>query len=159
MPLVLKELASSEATNRRNAAFCAGELCKNGGDSALKYISNWINFCFLFFFIFSYFLVSCSIFLLKKVAVFFIDLWSFLLLVVYFLCKWHSSFSFLLILLHSPQLVRYYADVLRCLYPLFGESEPDDAVRDNAAGAVARMIMVRPDVVPLNQVHMLPVII
>ncbi|KAL1831816.1 hypothetical protein ACET3Z_001467 [Daucus carota] len=82
MPLVLKELASSEATNRRNAAFCAGELCKNGGDSALK----------------------------------------------------------------------YYADVLRCLYPLFGESEPDDAVRDNAAGAVARMIMVRPDVVPLNQV-------
>ncbi|KAK1386133.1 importin-4 [Heracleum sosnowskyi] len=82
MPLVLKELASPEATNRRNAAFCAGELCKNGGDSALK----------------------------------------------------------------------YYADVLRCLYPLFGESEPDDAVRDNAAGAVARMIMVRPDVVPLNQV-------
>ncbi|XP_074331431.1 uncharacterized protein LOC141668440 [Apium graveolens] len=82
MPLVLKELASPEATNRRNAAFCAGELCKNGSDSALK----------------------------------------------------------------------YYADVLRCLYPLFGESEPDDAVRDNAAGAVARMIMVRPDVVPLNQV-------
>ncbi|GAV67566.1 HEAT domain-containing protein/HEAT_EZ domain-containing protein, partial [Cephalotus follicularis] len=31
MPLVLKELASSESTNRRNAAFCAGELCKNGG--------------------------------------------------------------------------------------------------------------------------------
>jgi hypothetical protein len=37
MPLVLKELVSSEATNRRNAAFCVGELCKNGGDSALKY--------------------------------------------------------------------------------------------------------------------------
>lgn len=37
MPLVLKELASSDATNRRNAAFCVGELCKNGGDSALKY--------------------------------------------------------------------------------------------------------------------------
>uniref|UniRef100_A0A0E0GK46 Importin N-terminal domain-containing protein n=1 Tax=Oryza nivara TaxID=4536 RepID=A0A0E0GK46_ORYNI len=30
MPLVLKELASSEATNRRNAAFCVGEMCKNG---------------------------------------------------------------------------------------------------------------------------------
>lgn len=62
-------------------------------------------------------------------------------------------------LLHSPQLARYFADVLRSLYPLFGESEPDDAVRDNAAGAVARMIMVRPDIVPLNQVHMLPVMI
>jgi hypothetical protein len=37
MPLVLKEIVSSEATNRRNAAFCVGELCKNGGDSALKY--------------------------------------------------------------------------------------------------------------------------
>lgn len=50
---------------------------------------------------------------------------------------------------------RYYGEVLRCLYPLFGESEPDDAVRDNAAGAVARMIMVHPDSVPLNQVRML----
>uniref|UniRef100_A0A2P2KV64 Importin-4 n=1 Tax=Rhizophora mucronata TaxID=61149 RepID=A0A2P2KV64_RHIMU len=37
MPLVLKELPSPEATNRRNAAFCIGELCKNGGESALKY--------------------------------------------------------------------------------------------------------------------------
>lgn len=37
MPLVLKELASSSATNRRNAAFCAGELAKNGGESTLKY--------------------------------------------------------------------------------------------------------------------------
>lgn len=37
MPLVLKELASSDATNRRNAAFCVGELCKNGGAIALKY--------------------------------------------------------------------------------------------------------------------------
>lgn len=37
MPLVLKELASSEATNRRNAAFCVGELCKNGHEPALKY--------------------------------------------------------------------------------------------------------------------------
>lgn len=82
MPLVLKELASSSATNRRNAAFCVGELCKNGGVSGLK----------------------------------------------------------------------YYGDVLRGLYPLFGESEPDDAVRDNAAGAVARMIMAHPESVPLNQV-------
>ncbi|KAJ0095362.1 hypothetical protein Patl1_15768 [Pistacia atlantica] len=82
MPLVLKELASSEATNRRNAAFCVGELCKNGGELSLK----------------------------------------------------------------------YYGDILRGLYPLFGDSEPDDAVRDNAAGAVARMIMVHPQSVPLNQV-------
>ncbi|KAK9265423.1 hypothetical protein L1049_003548 [Liquidambar formosana] len=82
MPLVLKELVSSDATNRRNAAFCVGEFCKNGGDSTLK----------------------------------------------------------------------YYGDVLRGLYPLFGESEPDDAVRDNAAGAVARMIMVHPEAIPLNQV-------
>lgn len=37
MPLVLKELASSEATNRRNAAFCVGELCKNAVDSTLRY--------------------------------------------------------------------------------------------------------------------------
>lgn len=44
MPLVLKELASPEATNRRNAAFCVGELCKNGGDSALRYFSAWINY-------------------------------------------------------------------------------------------------------------------
>lgn len=48
---------------------------------------------------------------------------------------------------------RYYGDVLRSLYPLFGESEPDDAVRDNAAGAVARMIMVHPESIPLNQVY------
>uniref|UniRef100_A0A5B6Z7Y9 Importin-4 n=1 Tax=Davidia involucrata TaxID=16924 RepID=A0A5B6Z7Y9_DAVIN len=82
MPLVLKELASPVATNRRNAAFCVGELCKNGGESTLK----------------------------------------------------------------------YYSDILRGLYPLFGESEPDDAVRDNAAGAVARMIMVHPESIPLNQV-------
>lgn len=38
MPLVLKELASSDATNRRNAAFCVGEICKNGGAAALKYV-------------------------------------------------------------------------------------------------------------------------
>ncbi|TYJ99765.1 importin-4 isoform X1 [Cucumis melo var. makuwa] len=82
MPLVLKELASSKATNRRNAAFCVGEFCKNGGESTLK----------------------------------------------------------------------YYNDIFRGLYPLFGESESDNAVRDNAAGAVARMIMVHPEAVPLNQV-------
>ncbi|GMH06745.1 hypothetical protein Nepgr_008585 [Nepenthes gracilis] len=82
MPLVLKEITSSEATNRRNAAFCVGELCKNGGEATLK----------------------------------------------------------------------YYGDILRGLSPLFSVSEPDDAVRDNAAGAVARMIMVHPEAIPLTQV-------
>ncbi|XP_057870292.2 uncharacterized protein LOC131076946 isoform X2 [Cryptomeria japonica] len=82
MPLVIKEIASTEAANRRNAAFCAGELCKNGGEAALK----------------------------------------------------------------------YYNDVLCALHPLFGDLETDDAVRDNAAGAVARMIMAQPHAVPLNQV-------
>ncbi|KAK9167521.1 hypothetical protein Scep_002712 [Stephania cephalantha] len=81
MPLVLKELASPEATNRRNAAFCVGELCKNGGEPTLK----------------------------------------------------------------------YYGEILRGLYPMFAESEPD-AVRDNAAGAVARMIIVQPNSIPLNQI-------
>lgn len=87
MPLVLKELASSEATNRRNAAFCVGEICKNGGAAALK----------------------------------------------------------------------YYGDILHALHRLFGNSEPDHAVTDNAAGAIARMIMVQPQSIPLNQV--LPVFI
>jgi len=87
MPLVLKELASSDATNRRNAAFCAGEICKNGGAAALK----------------------------------------------------------------------YYGDILRSLHNLVSNSESDDAVRDNAAGAIARMIMVQPQSIPLNQV--LPVFI
>ncbi|KAG8368788.1 hypothetical protein BUALT_Bualt15G0083200 [Buddleja alternifolia] len=82
LPLVLKELGSPEATNRRNAAFCVGEMCKNGGSSILK----------------------------------------------------------------------YYSDVLSRIYPLFGESEPDNAVRDNAAGAVARMIMAHQESIPLNQV-------
>lgn len=50
------------------------------------------------------------------------------------------------------KLIRYYNDVLRGLYPLFEESESDNAVRDNAAGAVARMIMVHPECIPLNQV-------
>lgn len=44
MPLVLKELSSSSSTNRRNAAFCAGELCKNGGISSLKYSSTFVYF-------------------------------------------------------------------------------------------------------------------
>ena len=48
--------------------------------------------------------------------------------------------------------IRYYGDILKGLYPRFGESEPDNAVRDNAAGAVARMIMVHPEAIPLNQV-------
>ncbi|XP_050375567.1 uncharacterized protein LOC126793165 [Argentina anserina] len=82
MPLVLKELTSSDSTNRRNAAFCVGELCRNGGEGTFK----------------------------------------------------------------------YYGDILRRLSPLFGESEPDNAVRDNAAGAVARMIMVHPELIPLNEV-------
>jgi hypothetical protein len=42
--------------------------------------------------------------------------------------------------------------VLRGISPLFGDSEPDLAVRDNAAGATARMIVVHPQLVPLNQV-------
>nr|XP_043622520.1 importin-4-like [Erigeron canadensis] len=87
MPFVLKELASSSATNRRNAAFCVGELFKNGGNCGLKYLS----------------------------------------------------------------------DALHCLYPLLEESEPDHAVRDNAAGAIAKMIMTHRDSVPLNQV--LPLLI
>ncbi|KAJ9561307.1 hypothetical protein OSB04_006467 [Centaurea solstitialis] len=82
MPLVLEELASSSATNRRNAAFCVGELCKNGGEIGLK----------------------------------------------------------------------FFDDVLRSLYPLLGESEPDHAVRDNAAGAVAKMIMSHQDSAQLDQV-------
>ncbi|KAL8205840.1 hypothetical protein R6Q57_009391 [Mikania cordata] len=87
MPFVLKELDSPLATNRRNAAFCVGELCKNGGDCSLK----------------------------------------------------------------------YFDDALQCLYPLFEESEQDHSVRDNAAGAVAKMIMAHQNSVPLNQV--LPVLL
>ena len=37
MPIAIKELAAPDATNRRNAAYCCGELCKNGGEVALKY--------------------------------------------------------------------------------------------------------------------------
>nr|GEW48607.1 importin-4-like isoform X1 [Tanacetum cinerariifolium] len=87
MPFVLKELASPLATNRRNAAFCLGELCKNGGDCSLK----------------------------------------------------------------------YFSDALYCLYPLLEESEPDYAVTDNAAGALARMMMANKNSVPLSQV--LPILL
>ncbi|GJY22951.1 importin-4 [Tanacetum coccineum] len=87
MPFVLKELASPLATNRRNAAFCLGELCKNGGDCSLK----------------------------------------------------------------------YFSDALYCLYPLLEESEPDYAVTDNAAGALARMIMANKNSVSLSQV--LPILL
>lgn len=55
--------------------------------------------------------------------------------------------------------IRYYGDVLRGLHPLFGDSEPDNAVRDNAAGAVARMIMVHPESIPLNQVPFLVLLV
>ncbi|WCJ22641.1 ARM repeat superfamily protein [Euphorbia peplus] len=38
MRIVLRELTSSrQPTEEINAAFCVGELCKNGGESALKY--------------------------------------------------------------------------------------------------------------------------
>jgi hypothetical protein len=47
---------------------------------------------------------------------------------------------------------RYYPDILQGLHRLFADSEPDLAVRDNAAGAIARMIMVQPQSIPLNQV-------
>jgi len=59
----------------------------------------------------------------------------------------------MLLELFSFTNTRYYGDTLRGLFPLFGESEPDDAARDNAAGAVARMIMAHPQSVPLNQVN------
>lgn len=44
MPLVLKELTSSDSTNRRNAAFCVGELCRNGGEGTFKYPCVWVYF-------------------------------------------------------------------------------------------------------------------
>ncbi|MCO5558949.1 hypothetical protein L7F22_012540 [Adiantum nelumboides] len=87
MPLAMKELGSTEPTNRRNAAFCVGELCKNGGETSLK----------------------------------------------------------------------YYNRILIAMNQLFGDSESDDAVRDNAAGAVARMIMAHVQAVPLAKV--LPVFV
>lgn len=71
-----------------------------------------------------------------------------------FLVSLSSPESFIAMLEHFFPFIktRYYGDILRGLYPLFGDSEPDDAVRDNAAGAVARMIMVNPQSIPLNQV-------
>ncbi|KAL2650159.1 hypothetical protein R1flu_018287 [Riccia fluitans] len=87
MPIVLKELSSSDATNRRNAAYCAGELCLHGGEKSLP----------------------------------------------------------------------YYMSVLQGLHPLFTERETDDGVRDNAAGAVARMIKANTQAMPLSQV--LPVLV
>jgi len=55
---------------------------------------------------------------------------------------------------YCSSLCRYYGDILRSLHNLFSNSESDDAVRDNAAGAIARMIMVQPQSIPLNQVRM-----
>lgn len=113
MPLVLKELASSETRNRRNAAFCAGEICRNGGAVALKYPSSKNHFNQIFH---QYCQCPCPA----------------------------NMFTFI--------KSGYYADILCALYPLFGKSEPDYAVRDNAVGAIARMIMVQPQAIPLNQV-------
>ncbi|CAM6009508.1 unnamed protein product [Sphagnum balticum] len=87
MPIAIKELASPDATNRRNGAYCVGELCRNGGEKALQ----------------------------------------------------------------------YYNSILVALHPLFGAGETDNGVRDNAAGAVARMINAQPNALPLNQI--LPVLI
>lgn len=46
---------------------------------------------------------------------------------------------------------RHYNNILVALHPLFGAGE-DNGTRDNAAGAVARMITTKPHVLPLNQV-------
>ncbi|CAI0431287.1 unnamed protein product [Linum tenue] len=54
MHLVLKELASSDATNRRNAAFCVGELCKNGGELSVKYPYAFLDILFTFNFLATY---------------------------------------------------------------------------------------------------------
>ena len=35
---------------------------------------------------------------------------------------------------------------------MFGPNESDEAVRDNASGAVARMIMAQPHAIPFSQV-------
>lgn len=53
--------------------------------------------------------------------------------------------------LHGGQTgARYYMDVLRHLHPLFGEDE-DSGTRDNAAGALARIIRTAGPAVPLDQ--------
>ena len=49
---------------------------------------------------------------------------------------------------------RHYNTILVALHPLFGAGE-DNGTRDNAAGAVARMITTKPHVLPLNQVNTL----
>ncbi|EFJ36956.1 hypothetical protein SELMODRAFT_140759 [Selaginella moellendorffii] len=86
MPVALQELRSAEAANRRNAAYCVGQLCKNGGVKAEE----------------------------------------------------------------------FYGSALAALHPLFSEGE-EDVVRDNAAGAVARMITTQSQALPLSQV--LPVLV
>jgi hypothetical protein len=48
-------------------------------------------------------------------------------------------------------LFRHYNNILVALHPLFGAAE-DNGTRDNAAGAVARMITTKPHALPLNQV-------
>ncbi|OAE28961.1 hypothetical protein AXG93_2960s1400 [Marchantia polymorpha subsp. ruderalis] len=82
MPIALKELSSPEPTNRRNAAYCVGELCLHGGETAKL----------------------------------------------------------------------YYMSILTALHPLFTDRETDNGVRDNAAGAVARMIKANAQAIPLSQV-------
>lgn len=57
----------------------------------------------------------------------------------------------------SAVAVNHYPKFLMALHPLFSPSETNDGVRDNAAGAVARMIAARPEAVPLAQV--LPVLL
>ena len=49
-------------------------------------------------------------------------------------------------------LYRYYNNILIALHLLFGPNESDEAVRDNASGAVARMIMAQPHAIPFSQV-------
>ncbi|GBG68591.1 hypothetical protein CBR_g3136 [Chara braunii] len=51
----------------------------------------------------------------------------------------------------------YYQNVLGALHPIFQKEEEEPAVKDNACGAVARMIMASPSALPLAQV--LPVFI
>jgi hypothetical protein len=46
---------------------------------------------------------------------------------------------------------RHYPSLLAALYPLFSPDE-EDGVRDNAAAAVARMILACPGTIPLPQV-------
>ena len=77
---VMKELRCAEPGNRRNAAYCAGLLCLNGGQTG----------------------------------------------------------------------ARHFMDVLKGLHPLFGDDE-DSGTRDNAAGALARILLAAGPAVPLDQ--------